>query len=207
MTPVHIRASSFGSLLDCPARWIAIHMEGKRTPQSAAAALGTAIHDGTAVYDRDRVAHVTPSLSAAEDAAVESVRQPREETVWDEHASDKAERSHRFLEEALELVQACGCSASEAHQLVDYVFGRAVGHASQEAGGVMVTLAALCLVAEGLDLLLVGVEIGLLAVPGFHVRTGRHLNLLLAAAAPVQRSESAITADMYQDNTGLECVK
>ena len=40
---------------------------------------------------------------------------------------------HRFLEEALELVQACGATASEAHQLVDYVYGRPVGEPAQEA--------------------------------------------------------------------------
>jgi len=57
---------------------------------------------------------------------------------------DTVERNHRFLEESLELVQACGCSQSEAHQLVDYVFNRPVGEVSQEVGGVMVTLAALC---------------------------------------------------------------
>lgn len=95
--PVTIRASSFGSLFDCPARWIAIHLEGRRTPQSAAAALGTAIHAGTAVFDVDRVKHIEPSLSAAEDAAVESVRKPREETIWDEETSDKAEKVARSL--------------------------------------------------------------------------------------------------------------
>jgi hypothetical protein len=66
-------------------------------------------------------------------------------------AGDREERNHRFLEEALELVQSCGCTASEAHQLVDYVFGRPVGEPAQEVGGVMVTLAALCL-ANGLDM-------------------------------------------------------
>ncbi len=66
-------------------------------------------------------------------------------------AGDREERNHRFLEESLELVQACGCTASEAHQLVDYVFGRAVGDPPQEVGGVMVTLAVLCL-ANGLDM-------------------------------------------------------
>lgn len=59
-------------------------------------------------------------------------------------AGDKRERNHRFLEESLELVQSCGCTASEAHQLVDYVFGRPTGDKRQELGGVAITLAALC---------------------------------------------------------------
>lgn len=64
---------------------------------------------------------------------------------------DKVERNHRFLEEALELVQSLGCTASEAHQLVDYVFGRAIGDPPQESGGVSVTHAALC-TANNLDM-------------------------------------------------------
>lgn len=66
-------------------------------------------------------------------------------------ARDKTERNHRFLEEALETVQAGGCTASEAHQLVDYVFNRPVGELWQEVGGAMNTLAALCL-AYDLDM-------------------------------------------------------
>lgn len=69
----------------------------------------------------------------------------------EEIAADAIERNHRFLEEALELVQACGCTQSEAHQLVDDVFGRPVGEVQQEAGGVMVTLAALCR-AQGISM-------------------------------------------------------
>lgn len=68
-----------------------------------------------------------------------------------EICADRTERNHRFLEESLELIQSGGCSASEAHQLVDYVFGRPVGEMKQEIGGVMVTLAALCL-AYGEDM-------------------------------------------------------
>lgn len=60
-----------------------------------------------------------------------------------EIAADKIERNHRFLEEALELVQSLGCTANVAHQLVDYVYSRPAGEAAQELGGVMVTLAAL----------------------------------------------------------------
>ncbi|WP_321878433.1 Lar family restriction alleviation protein [Paraburkholderia bannensis] len=68
-----------------------------------------------------------------------------------EISADRAERNHRFFEEATELVQACGMTASEAHQLVDYTFGRPVGEPHQEVGGVMVTLAALCL-ANSMDM-------------------------------------------------------
>lgn len=64
---------------------------------------------------------------------------------------NKTERGHRFLEEGLELAQAGGCTAEEAHQLVDYVFGRPKGDTGQEVGGVMLTLAALCH-AHGLNM-------------------------------------------------------
>jgi hypothetical protein len=65
-------------------------------------------------------------------------------TFGPEISADKIERNHRFLEEALELVQANGCSEDEARQLVAYVYGRPTGEVAQEVGGVMVTLAALC---------------------------------------------------------------
>lgn len=61
------------------------------------------------------------------------------------------ERNHRFLEEALELVQACGCTEGDALQLVAYVYGRPAGERAQEVGGAFTTLAALC-TAQGLDM-------------------------------------------------------
>ncbi len=66
-------------------------------------------------------------------------------------AADKRERNHRFFEESTELVQSLGMTASEAHQLVDYVYGRPVGDPKQESGGVSVTHAALCL-ANDIDM-------------------------------------------------------
>ncbi|MDN7549118.1 hypothetical protein [Burkholderia cenocepacia] len=94
----------------------------------------------------------SPNAAGAEGATFQVRVQPWMLACFGaEIAADRAERNHRFLEEALELVQACGCTASEAHQLVDYTFGRSVGEPPQEAGGVMVTLAALCL-ANGLDM-------------------------------------------------------
>ncbi|WP_375568709.1 hypothetical protein ABWH92_12165 [Ahrensia marina] len=74
-----------------------------------------------------------------------------QECFGPEISADITERNHRFLEEALELVQSTGCTASEAHQLVDYVFNRDIGDVNQEIGGVMVTLAALCL-ASGFNM-------------------------------------------------------
>lgn len=63
----------------------------------------------------------------------------------------KGERTHRFLEEALELAQAGGCSRADALALVDYVFSRPVGGVAAEAGGVLVTLAGMT-EAHGVDM-------------------------------------------------------
>lgn len=57
---------------------------------------------------------------------------------------DKPERTHRFVEESLELAQACGCSREEVLQMVDYVYSRPVGEVEQEVGGTLITLAGLC---------------------------------------------------------------
>lgn len=67
-----------------------------------------------------------------------------------EVSADLTERNHRFLEEALELAQACGTTEREAQLLVGYVFERPTGEIPQEIGGVQLTLAALG-TAHGLD--------------------------------------------------------
>lgn len=61
-----------------------------------------------------------------------------------EVVKDKKVRNRRFLEEALELVQACECSKEDAHALVEYVYNRPVGEIKQEIGGTVLTLAVLC---------------------------------------------------------------
>lgn len=68
-----------------------------------------------------------------------------------EVAKNRAERNHRFLEEALELVQSCGCTKDDALLLVEYVYNRHIGKPHQEVGGVLITLTALCS-ANGIDL-------------------------------------------------------
>jgi hypothetical protein len=57
---------------------------------------------------------------------------------------DKPERGFRFIEEALELVQANGTSKEDVLKVVEYVYNRPEGSLSQEVGGTLVTLAALC---------------------------------------------------------------
>ena len=68
-----------------------------------------------------------------------------------EISADKLERNDRFIEEALELVQASDYPKARALALVDYVYGRDQGEINQEVGGVMVTLAAHCL-AHGVNM-------------------------------------------------------
>jgi len=70
---------------------------------------------------------------------------------------DITERNYRFLEEALELVQALGLKREEAHWLVSYVYNRPAGDSRQEVGGALVTLCALC-IANGYDLEELGEE-------------------------------------------------
>lgn len=107
---------------------------------------------GAVTWLADNHAAIRAGLYAEQPAPFQARVQPWMMACFGEAiAADRQERNHRFLEEALELVQANQCTASEAHQLVDYVYGRPVGEPSQEVGGVMVTLAALCL-ASGLDM-------------------------------------------------------
>lgn len=66
-------------------------------------------------------------------------------------ATSPRERNFRFLEEALELVQACGLPKEDALKLLDYTYGRPPGEVAQEVGGTLTTLAALCL-AQNVDM-------------------------------------------------------
>lgn len=67
------------------------------------------------------------------------------ETFPRAHITDSKVRAFRFLEEALELAQACDCNRDQAIAIVEYVYGRPKNdNPRQEIGGVEVTLAALC---------------------------------------------------------------
>lgn len=106
---------------------------------------------GRAFFDLCSDLLAAPTAPAGEPVSYEHrVNGWMQECFGPEISGDIEERNHRFLEEALELVQSTGCTADAAHRLVDYVFGRPVGEPFQEVGGVRVTLAALCL-ANGIN--------------------------------------------------------
>ena len=119
--------------------------DGQAIPAETVAALLVQLREQEATIGRLRAAQ-GPAADAVLDGAP-----PFQERVWPWVAAcfgpmiavDPLERNHRFLEEALELCQACGATAQQAHQLVDYVFARDVGEREQEVGGIMVTLAGL----------------------------------------------------------------
>lgn len=73
------------------------------------------------------------------------------ETFGAEISADKVERGDRLLEETFELLQSIGYDRGRVAMLAAYVWDRPAGEPSQEVGGVMVCLAALCL-AAGLDM-------------------------------------------------------
>ena len=66
--------------------------------------------------------------------------------------ADIRTRIDRYLEESFELAQSLGYDPGRIAAIRDYVFGRPVGVAPQETGGVMVTLASLCH-AAGIDMM------------------------------------------------------
>ncbi len=126
-----------------------------------------------------------------------------------EIAADRKERNHRFFEEAAELVQACEMTRNEAHQLVDYVYGRTIGEKRQEAGGVMVTLAALCL-ANDMDMHVAGeTELTRIWTKVDQIRAKqaakpKHSPLLTSPATPVLSDEEfegflKLAADVLTD--------
>jgi len=53
-------------------------------------------------------------------------------------------RARRFLEEALELAQACNVDRENAIRIVNNIYDRPAGDPFQEVGGAAITLLALC---------------------------------------------------------------
>lgn len=70
----------------------------------------------------------------------ESVNEWFVECFGEEGAANKQERVQRFVEDAMKTARLFGCSAAEAHKLVDYAFNKPAGEAKQEIGGTYLML-------------------------------------------------------------------
>ncbi len=66
------------------------------------------------------------------------------QSTFGEAALSENERTLRFLEESLELVQAAGLPIEKARELLEYVYSRPAGVIGQEVGGVGISLLAFC---------------------------------------------------------------
>lgn len=88
---IDVRASSLGELLDCPARWEAKHLLGRRLPRSPAAQLGTAIHASTAAYDGSRLNGNPLTIDESAAAAVDAIHKPDGDVDWEEESPQEAE--------------------------------------------------------------------------------------------------------------------
>lgn len=100
--PVVIRASSLPQLFDCPARWSAIHLEGKGMPSNSKAMLGKAVHASTAVFDQSTIDGAGITIDEAAAAAVDAIHKPDEEVDW-EGDDPKAMTPHEAEDIALSL--------------------------------------------------------------------------------------------------------
>ena len=89
---VKVRASSLAGLFDCPARWAAIHIDGKRTPSSSRVTLGKAVHASTAVYDQSVLDGAGLTIDEAAAAAVDAIHKPDEEVEWEDEQPSEIEK-------------------------------------------------------------------------------------------------------------------
>lgn len=79
-----IRASAWPALFDCAHRFYWQNIVGLRMPSSGAAALGTAIHAGTAAFDGARLVGQQITELDAVDVSREALKQPEHDVSWDD---------------------------------------------------------------------------------------------------------------------------
>lgn len=83
MLTMKIRASSLSDLFDCAKRWEARYILNMRTPTSGAAHLGTSIHAGTALFDKQNLLKSPVSIDDATGKAVDTLYSKDSEVNWE----------------------------------------------------------------------------------------------------------------------------
>ncbi|QFY42956.1 PD-(D/E)XK nuclease family protein [Candidatus Methylospira mobilis] len=79
MTEITVRASSWAGLFDCAMKWEGVHLLGMKNTIGLRAALGTAIHAGTAVFDQARISGDSLTIDDAAGVLVDKLRDPENE--------------------------------------------------------------------------------------------------------------------------------
>ncbi len=94
MNVTTVRASSWPALFDCSYRWEGIHILGMRNVVGLRAALGTAIHAGTAAFDQSRLEGTAVTADDAAGVLVDKLRDPANEfnPALDDLSMSEAER-------------------------------------------------------------------------------------------------------------------
>lgn len=89
---IAIRASSLSELFDCPARWEAKHIHKQWMPSSSNAALGKAVHAGTALFDASVMQGQPITIDDAAGAVVDAIHKPDESIDWGDDKPQEAEK-------------------------------------------------------------------------------------------------------------------
>jgi len=102
---ITVRASSWAGLFDCAYRWEGIHLLGMKNTVGLRAALGTAIHAGTAVFDQARISGDTVTADDAAGVLVDKLHDPENEfdPIKDDITMQEAESTGITL-----LTKYCG---------------------------------------------------------------------------------------------------
>ncbi len=86
-----IRASSLSDWLDCPLRAFEKHINGRRTPNSGAAWIGTSLHAGTAAFDAAVLEGSPITVDDAAGVLVDTLHHPEEDMDWGDTSPKAAE--------------------------------------------------------------------------------------------------------------------
>lgn len=89
---ISIRASSLADLFDCPARWEAKNLLGKRLPARTNTRIGTAIHEAVTVYDFGYINEVAVEIDQCKEIVHQQIFKPNEEVDWSDMDQNTAEK-------------------------------------------------------------------------------------------------------------------
>jgi hypothetical protein len=118
-------------------------MPGSNGGFTMAAFKASDVPSGTKLYASPQASEPAPQVVGVQERVATA-----HHALFHDDPTDIEERVARFYEEVNETCQALGMSREDAHELVDYTYGRPTGEADKEVGAARLTLASLCVVAD-----------------------------------------------------------